>query len=288
MTSDAVRFDERWLHRGRTRLFVRTARFDEPVRAEVLLTHGLGEHSGRYSHVAAALAGRGLRMWGYDLRGHGRSDGPRGDARYDDLLEDLAQLHAEVAQTGHPVFLMGHSMGAQISLSLLLSRPAECRGAVIASPWLRLAFVPPLWRTALACVAARLWPWLTQPTSSIADELSRDLTHVATLPNPELVHHRVSARLFLAVQREGRRVLERAGEFQHPVLLIHGSGDAVTSCDATREFYERAGSADKRFVLYPEFMHETHNDIGRERVLEDAAGWIAERAGTGSGLVPKV
>jgi acylglycerol lipase len=61
------------------------------------------------------------------------------------------------------------------------------------------------------------------------------------------------------------------------VLLIHGSGDEVTSCAATQEFYERAASADKRFVLYPDFMHETHNDLGRERVLEDATGWIDAR-----------
>jgi alpha-beta hydrolase superfamily lysophospholipase len=127
-------------------------------------------------------------------------------------------------------------------------------------------------------MAARICPWFTQTTSSIADSLSRDFAHVATLPNPELVHHRVSARLFLAVQREGRRVLERAGEFNYPVLLVHGSGDEVTSCAATQDFYERAGSTDKRFVLYPDVMHETHNDLGRERVLEEAACWIAARA----------
>src|SRR4051812_45667979 len=147
MTSDALRFDERWLHRGRARLFVRTAQLQTPVRAEVLLTHGLGEHSARYTHVAAALAERGLRMWAYDLRGHGHSSGPRGDARYEDLLDDLAQVHAEVAQSGRPVFFMGHSMGAQISLSFLWRRPVESRGAIIASPWLRLAFEPPRWRT---------------------------------------------------------------------------------------------------------------------------------------------
>ncbi len=166
-------------------------------------------------------------------------------------------------------------MGAQISLSFLLHRPVECRGAVIASPWLRLAFVPPLWRTALASIAARLLPRFTQTTSSIAADLSRDLAHLAALPNPELNHHRVSARLFLSLQREGRRVLERAGEFKLPILLIHGSNDAVTSCAATQEFYERAASADKHFVLYPDFLHETHNDLGRERVFEDAAAWIA-------------
>lgn len=280
MTSATVPFEERWLQRGRTRLFLRTARLSVPVRAEVLLTHGLGEHSGRYTHVATAFAARGLRLWIYDLRGHGRSDGRRGDAFYPDLLDDLALVHGEVAQTGHPVFFMGHSMGGQIALSFLLERAVDCRGTVIASPWLRLSFVPPRWRIALAALAARVWPRLTQPTSSIAEHLSRDLAHLAALPNPELTHHRVSARLFLAVQRAGQRLLDHAGEFRLPILLLHGSSDAVTSCTATQEFYERAGSADKRFILYPDFMHETHNDLGRERVIEDSAAWIEARLET--------
>src|SRR4051812_29822385 len=159
MTSDVVLFDEQWLRGGEGRLFLRVARVAGPIRAEVVVTHGLGEHSGRYAHVATALAGRGLRMWGYDVRGHGRSDGRRGDARrYEGLLEDLGLVFTEAARHGRPIFLMGHSMGAQISLNFLLSRPVECRGAVIASPWLRLAFTPPFWRRALAGAAARIFP----------------------------------------------------------------------------------------------------------------------------------
>jgi alpha-beta hydrolase superfamily lysophospholipase len=91
------------------------------------------------------------------------------------------------------------------------------------------------------------------------------------------MHHQVSARLFLALQDAGRRALERAAEFTYPVLLLHGGADLVTCSSATREFYERAASADKKFVLYPDFLHETHNELGRERVLEDAARWIEER-----------
>ena len=37
-------------------LAVRSAHVADPVRAEVVLVHGLGEHSGRYGHVAQVLA----------------------------------------------------------------------------------------------------------------------------------------------------------------------------------------------------------------------------------------
>src|SRR5678810_955655 len=73
-----------------TRLFVRVAPVAGKEKAHIVLTHGRGEHSGRYLHVAAAFAARGLKLFSYDLRGHGRSGGKRGDAPgYNALLDDL-------------------------------------------------------------------------------------------------------------------------------------------------------------------------------------------------------
>ena len=46
-------------------------------RATVLLIHGLGEHSGRYQGVAAALTARGFAVVAHDHLGHGESPGHR-------------------------------------------------------------------------------------------------------------------------------------------------------------------------------------------------------------------
>src|SRR5690606_3134727 len=62
-----------------------------PLRAVVVLVHGLGEHSGRYRETAAELARGGFATLGYDLQGHGRSPGPRGVIEdYDAVLDDIA------------------------------------------------------------------------------------------------------------------------------------------------------------------------------------------------------
>ena len=47
------------------------------TRAVLLILHGLGEHSGRYRHVAEALTDAGVACFGIDHRGHGLSDGAR-------------------------------------------------------------------------------------------------------------------------------------------------------------------------------------------------------------------
>lgn len=64
-----------------------------PPRAVVLIVHGLGEHAGRYEHLARQLLGWGFAVRAYDQRGHGESGGARGALPNEmALLDDLAEL----------------------------------------------------------------------------------------------------------------------------------------------------------------------------------------------------
>ncbi len=260
------------------RLYVRTHLVRGDVRGEVVLTHGRGEHCGRYSHVGEACAARGLRLWSYDLRGHGRSSGRRGDLlRYRLLLADLDAVVALVRGEKRPVFLLGHSLGGQITLNYLDRHPRCCQGAVVASPYLRLAFAPPRWRLVLARLVGTLWPAFTQEPSVRAEHLSRDLAHLSSMPDPELMHRRISVRMFDAICRGAEHARLAAGRIDTPLFLLHGEEDPVTCVRATREFFDQSISRDKTLRTYPEMLHETHNEIGRERVIEDVLDWMLAR-----------
>ena len=260
------------------KLALRRARVACGVRAEVVLVHGLGEHAGRYGHVAAALAERGLRMCGWDLRGHGRSEGERGDAeRYELLVDDLERVVAHFTREGSPWFLLAHSLGGQVALRYLEERQPRCAGAAIFAPWLRLAFDPPWWKLALARAALRIRPAFAQGTGNAWARLSRDTVHLASLPDLEMVHHRISARLYFGMMAAGEAVLAEAARLRVPLLLLHGEDDPITCHRATRELCERAGSADKTLRLCPGTRHEIHNDFGREQVVAEVADWLVAR-----------
>ena len=99
-----------------------------------MIAHGAGEHSGRYAHVAARLVSEGYAVYAIEHRGHGRSGGPR--ALIDRMAYAVADLDALVAiaagrHPGSQVFLLGHSMGATISLSYTLAHQDRLSGLIL-------------------------------------------------------------------------------------------------------------------------------------------------------------
>ncbi|TCO86799.1 alpha-beta hydrolase superfamily lysophospholipase [Chthoniobacter flavus] len=263
---------------GNASLFVRYARPAEEARACVVLVHGLGEYSGRYGHVARALVERGFSVVGWDLRGHGRSTGTRGDMTNGEaLVEDLAAVCARFRPKTTPLFLFAHSLGGQVALRFLEKNATVCRGAVIASPWLRLAFNPPWWKLLLARLAMHVWPSFIQARDISPERLSRDAAHLAAFPDLNLLHQSISARMYFWALAGGERIFAGAAAVRTPLLLLHGDHDPVTCHRATGEFFERVGSADKTLRIFPGARHETHNELDRGQLLQEVGDWIAAR-----------
>ncbi|MGB9521640.1 MAG: alpha/beta hydrolase, partial [Anaerolineales bacterium] len=99
----------------------------------VNLIHGLGEHSGRYEHVAARLTRAGFGLVGFDLRGHGKSSGKRGDTpSFEAYMQDIDRFRQEVQTRYQPAFefLYGHSLGGLLLLNYLIRRKPSVRGAI--------------------------------------------------------------------------------------------------------------------------------------------------------------
>ncbi len=253
-------------------------------RGTILLTHGLGEHSARYLHVAEFFRQQGYEVASHDLRGHGRSGGRRGDARgFRRFLDDMEVVIREVERRRReregPLFLYGHSMGGLMVVRFLQERRSDrVAGGVVAAPWIRLAFSPQWWKLALAGMARFVIPGYRQITGLDTTRLSRDRAFAEQLPGKELGHHLISARLFYDIHLSCQSALEEAGHCELPLLLLHGKADPVTSPLATEELFSRLASRDKTLKLYPDMVHELHNDLNREAVLADIAGWLSVHA----------
>jgi acylglycerol lipase len=149
---------------GGIELFFRSWPAPAP-RGVVVLSHGLGEHSGRYHHVGRRLADAGYSTWALDHRGHGRSGGRRAFVEaFSSFVADLEtfRLRVAAASGGLPTFLLGHSMGGTIATAHALDHPGAFAGLVLSAPaWHPGRDVPrPVVAVGRALARIRLtWAW---------------------------------------------------------------------------------------------------------------------------------
>lgn len=262
-------------------LFAQEWRNDaKPAHAVVCLVHGMGEHSTRYQAVAETLTNEGYILFTYDQRGHGRSPGKRGHSpSIERLTEDVEQAIATARKRypGAPVFLYGHSMGGNVSLSCALRRQPDIQGLILTSPWLRLAFDPPRAKQWIGRQVARVWPSFSLTTGLNPGQLYRPDEEDTPVIKDILAHNRISAAMYFGLQAEGEWSIAHAQDRLHaPLLLLHGTADGVTSYAASQQL---AGCLDGRCAFYSwqDGLHELHHDRERREVMQCVVRWIEER-----------
>jgi alpha-beta hydrolase superfamily lysophospholipase len=251
-------------------------------RGTVLLVHGLGEHAGRYAHVAEALNGAGWHVSGFDQRGHGRSGGRQGVlAAPDSLLADLgAVVDAVRPRAPGPLVLLGHSMGgavaARFAAEALAPRPAAWSrpldGLVLSSPALlaRLS----AWQRLQLALGERLMPDMPQRNGIAARELSHDAAMVQAYEDDPLVHPRISARLARFILDAGAQARAAAPRWTLPTLLMWGGADRIVDPAGSHAFARAVPAAVLSAFEFGGLRHEIFNEAERAGVLMRLTQWL--------------
>lgn len=249
---------------------------DGEVKAVVCIVHGHGEHSGRYNHMVDYFVPKGYVIFSFDQRGHGKTTGQRGHAKSMDVLLNDVDEFVDMARklwVDKPIFMLGHSMGGNIAINYVLQRQPAINGLIATSSYLKLAFAPPAWKVALGKFMAGIIPSLSQPTGLDASTISRDKSEVDKYVNDPLVHSKMSAALFVALTKGGEYAIANADKLNVPTLIMHGSGDKLTSYAGSEEFVRNSGGK-AEFKGWPEVYHEAQNDYGKEEVFAFEEQWM--------------
>jgi len=246
------------------------------IKAVVCLIPGLGEHAGRYQHVAAAMTQSGYAVFGFDLRGHGLSGGPRGHApSLEAYLQDIDLLLGQARRRypAAPVFLYGHSLGGILVLNYGLRRKPALMGAIVTAPALHSELESQPVKIALVRILGALLPSLSISTGLKPERISRDRDVVQAYIADPLVHDRATlgwGRLTLACNAW---TLAHAGEFPLPLLLMQGKDDLLAFPSSSLEV--AAQLQDKcKLVLWDGMYHEIHNEPGKEKVIRTMIDWM--------------
>jgi alpha-beta hydrolase superfamily lysophospholipase len=248
-------------------------------KALVAVVHGFGEHGRRYGNLVEALLPRGFAVASYDLRGHGRSPGPRGlILSWDEYRQDT-QTFLELLGAEHPrppLFLYGHSMGGLIALDYAIRRPEGLGGVIASAPAVGKPGISPF-LLLLSRILSKVWPRLSLPTKLDATAISRDPQVVEAYQQDPLVHDLGTPRLGTELAKTADWVQEHAPQLKLPLLVLQGEADRLVMPQDTRRFFDNAGSQDKTYHLVPGGFHEPHNDLDWRQTLEVVAGWLEAR-----------
>ena len=255
----------------------------EIERFQVVISHGLGEHSGRYGHVVDALCPMGASLWIHDHRGHGRSQGKRGHVNdFDAYVQDLKMLMA-LARTDKsdqlPLLLLGHSMGGLIALSFVRQYPRHVDGLIVSSPLLGVPKPPSPVLKAVARIMSVIWPALSFDNRLDPSFISHDGDEVRAYEQSERVHSRISARWFTRCMSEIEKTGGSPEAITSPILMQIAGEDHLVSTPAAIAYFNALTVADKTLFHYETLYHEIYNEKrpDRERVLADLKEWVAAR-----------
>ena len=269
----------------RTRDGMALVRRDWPsagARGTIVVVHGLGEHIGRYAHVAARLNANRWNVVGYDQRGHGKSPGERGRlAAGDDLLADLAAvIDAVRAEASGPLVLLGHSLGGLVVArfvagSLESSPPAwrrEVDALVLSSPALDIGMTTA--KRALLATLEALTPNLGIGNGLDVNAISRDAAVVAAYRADPLVHDRIAPRLVRFLADAGPAVLALAPRWRVPTLLLYAGSDRCVVPAGSAAFAAAAPGSMVTTRVFPPLFHEIFNEPEQDEVLGVLTTWL--------------
>lgn len=246
-------------------------------KAVICLVHGVGEHIGRYAHVAEAMNRQGYAFLGFDLRGHGKSAGPRGHTpSFEAFMKDIDCFLEEAAQRypEKPRFLYGHSLGGILVLSYALRRKPKLAGVISTAAGLRTALEEQKVKVLMARVLGALMPNMAIASGLDTSTLSRDPAVEQAYVTDPLVHDKMTLGFGKTMLSAIPWAFEHASEFPLPLLIMHGAKDMLGYPRGSQEFASLAPKEKCTLKMWEGFYHEIHNEPEKEQVFKVMADWM--------------
>ncbi|MGB5378796.1 lysophospholipase [Muriicola sp.] len=281
-----------------------------PFKGVVQIVHGLGEHVGRYNHMAHLLQEEGYSVYGNDHRAHGKTAEIKrlfgyygGNEYFDDCIEDMHVL-SNLMRYEHPnskFILFGHSMGSLLSRKYVTKYGKELDALILSGT---ASFIKVLGTIGLVTAStvktfkgrergnAFLKDFFFgefnkkfKPNRTKLDWISTDEKQVDLFEKDPYRTEDFSLGVFLDIIKNSKKVNSpeafKATPKDLPILMFSGDKDPVgemgKGVKRVAKQYEKYGINDFTFNLYEGGRHEMLNETNAEAVQQEIIGWLNQR-----------
>ena len=287
-----------------------TANKNSPLKGVIQISHGVGEHAGRYQPVAKSLQKEGYEVYANDHRIHGKSAKNDaflgfydGDDYFSDALNDMRHL-TDIIKKEHPnkkIILFGHSMGSLLSReyatkyggdleALILSGTANFMKGLGSFGLLSAQFLGKLngkhrSNEFLKNLFFTQFNKKFKPNRTKVDWISSDENQVDLFEADPLRIEDFSLSVFLDLLKGSKKV-NQISTFKNtpknlPLFIFSGDKDPVgemgKGVKKVKNKYQKAGINDITLKLYKGGRHEMLNEVNKNEVEQDVINWLNEK-----------
>ncbi|HTY55248.1 MAG TPA: alpha/beta fold hydrolase [Candidatus Binataceae bacterium] len=233
-----------------------------------LLIHGLTGTPYEMRFLGERLAGAGVRVCGVKLAGHAAAAEELGATTNNHWYQSVVDGFERLRQFGDPIVVIGQSAGAVLATRLALDQNDEVAGLVLLGP----AFFLNFWSSTALRLLQKLGPiagkiYLHSSGPDIHDAAARRVH-----PRTPLMPLSAAVNLY----QLSASVRPRLDKVSQPTLIIHGGQDHTCPLKNVDFLMAHLGSNDKRSVILENSFHVISVDIDKERVAEEAIGFVSQ------------
>jgi len=231
-----------------TELFLREWKPTKMSSTAFLIFHGITAHSELYAMIGKPLSEMGYTTYGLDLRGHGLSDGPRGDyASKNKFSEDIETTLSFIISKHEKIILIGHSLGVVICSAVANLFPELVNGLILLSGAREVREGAYAKRSLFTTLKILFWS-IFKPSKPVIHYYRKGIRG----EGDPLFNFYYTARFFKAINASNLVFPE---VMNYPVFVGVGDNDELFTVEATRAFYEEIPCETKEFAVLPDAKH---------------------------------
>jgi len=127
-------------------------------------------------------------------------------------------------------------------------------------------------KVAVGKIASAILPFMGVPAGIKGKDLTHDEARAKAYDADPLVFKNANARWFTETQAAQTRALAKAPSLELPLFMVLGTSDPVVS--GGREFFDSAGSKDKKLDVRQGLLHEVLNEPEWPSIAGAMADWM--------------
>jgi len=241
-------------------LFLRKWESRSPSNKAILILHGITAYSGPYEPFGKAIAEAGFTAIGLDLRGHGLSDGIRGDyPSKERLINDLVETISYLKKQYSTLLIFGHSLGVFSAFIAKKNSNEKIDGLILLSAG--KVIKPGVYKSPSVLQKLKiLFSSLLLPSKPVITYYREG---ILGLDDP-LFNFKYTLRFMRLVNIKD---LDLSEEIECPILLGVGEHDEIFSVESAQSLLDELSCEDKKFFIIPgakhaiEFTEESFKEI---------------------------